>query len=126
MLDKVTLRANAALRLRDAEVLFNNGQYDGAAYLCGYAVEFALKARICDTLNIMTYPDHIAGLKTHKLETLLLLTGQESAIKQHAFSDWLFVVQNWQPEIRYRAAGTLLSADVQNLLRAVNALLLRL
>jgi HEPN domain-containing protein len=33
--------------MRDAELLFRKGRYDASAYLCGYVVEFALKARIC-------------------------------------------------------------------------------
>ncbi len=37
----------AEARLHDAEVLLANGCHDGAAYLCGYAVELALKRRIC-------------------------------------------------------------------------------
>ncbi len=41
------LKELAKLRLAEAEKLCDAGYYDGAAYLCGYAVEFALKARIC-------------------------------------------------------------------------------
>ena len=37
----------AAARLEDAKVLLASGRYDGAVYMCGYAVEIALKARIC-------------------------------------------------------------------------------
>jgi len=50
------LRELAKLRLREAETLFNAGLYDGSAYLCGYVIEFALKARICKLLGIDEYP----------------------------------------------------------------------
>ena len=34
-LDKATLRANAKLRLEDAQVLYDHQRYDGAAYIGG-------------------------------------------------------------------------------------------
>ena len=45
------LRKIAKARLKDAEALLAAHRYDGAIYLCGYAVELALKARICQTLK---------------------------------------------------------------------------
>ena len=123
MLDKATLQSNARVRLEDAQVLFDHSRYDGSAYLCGYAVEFALKARICETLNTAVYPDKISGFKTHHLETLLFLTSMESHIKQNALAEWTFVLQNWQPEMRYKPAGTIASVDVQTLLEATATLL---
>ena len=51
MLTVAELRAVSAARLDDAQSLFNAERYDGVVYLCGYAVELALKARICETLN---------------------------------------------------------------------------
>ena len=107
-------------------MLYNNGRYDGAAYICGYAVEFALKARICQTLNTNTYPDAIAGFKTHKLETLLILTGQEREIKSMVFEAWSFILQNWQPEMRYQPAGAILPEKVKILLEHTRTLLQRL
>ena len=80
MPSKAILRANAQERLEDARALFEKGRFDGAAYLCGYAVEFALKARICDTLDIEDYPEHLKGFKIHDLEDLRLLSGRSKAI----------------------------------------------
>ena len=45
------LRALARARLKEAQILFAAKRYDAATYLCGYAVEMALKARICKTLG---------------------------------------------------------------------------
>jgi hypothetical protein len=45
------------LRLREAEALFQAACYNGAVYLGGYAVEAALKARICRLLGAENYPD---------------------------------------------------------------------
>ena len=122
-LNKATLRSNAATRLNDAQILFDNQRYDGAAYLCGYAVEFALKARICETLNTTVYPDHIAGFKVHRLDLLLFLTGRESHIRQSVLVEWSFVVERWQPEMRYKPTGNISPADVQTLLDATKRLL---
>lgn len=50
MADKVQLTKIARARIEDAKVLVHSKRYDGAVYLCGYAVEIALKVRICRTL----------------------------------------------------------------------------
>jgi HEPN domain-containing protein len=39
----------ARARLKDAKSLLAAGSFDGATYVCGYAVELALKAQICQT-----------------------------------------------------------------------------
>ena len=83
---------------------------DGAGYVCGYAVELALKARICETLNWAGFPENrhefhnFASFRTHKLDVLLALSGQERRIKSDHFSEWSAVV-SWDPETRYRAVG---------------------
>src|SRR3972149_4648130 len=56
MLTRSELLKIAEARLKDAKVLFNSKRYDGGIYLCGYAVEVALKARICSTLRWNGYP----------------------------------------------------------------------
>lgn len=104
------LVAIAKARLEDANVLFVNERIDGAGYLCGYAVELALKARICRTLNWLGFPekrnefDNFASFKTHKLDVLLSLSGQEQRIKTENLSEWS-AVATWDPEARYRAIG---------------------
>lgn len=56
MLSVRELRAISIARLRDAEVLLKARRFDGAVYLCGDAVEIALKARICRTLDWVEFP----------------------------------------------------------------------
>ena len=51
MITRRDLTKTARAHLRDAGILYRRGSYDGAAYLYGYAVEIALKARICRTLR---------------------------------------------------------------------------
>jgi hypothetical protein len=47
----------ARSRLREARTLFGTRQYDGAAYLCGYAIELALRARVCRHLRWPGLPE---------------------------------------------------------------------
>ena len=79
MASRQQLRELALLRLQEAEVLFSGGLYDGCAYLCGYVVELALKARICATLGVAEYPEKGSRLrdamKSHVLDDLGLLAG---------------------------------------------------
>jgi HEPN domain-containing protein len=56
MISTKDLRAIARARLRDAQVLLKAERFDGAFYLSGYAVELALKARICRTLKWRATP----------------------------------------------------------------------
>jgi hypothetical protein len=51
------LRTLARARLKDAQLLFAAKRYDAATYVCGYAVEMALKARICQTLGWTNFPE---------------------------------------------------------------------
>ena len=104
------LLAIARARLDDVEVLLENDRADGAEYLCGYAIELALKARICRTLNWTGFPqtrkefENFASFKTHKLEVLLSLSGQEQRIKTDHLWEWS-AVEKWDPEARYRIVG---------------------
>ena len=56
MLTRKELQKIARARLKDAQILFQNRRYEGAAYLCGYAIELWLKARICRTLGWEGFP----------------------------------------------------------------------
>jgi hypothetical protein len=104
------LRAISEARLQDAIVLFDNDRIDGSAYLCGYAVELALKARICSTLNWEGFPqtrsefENYSSFKTHKLDVLLMLSGQEKRIKAERLLEWS-AVATWDPEARYKTVG---------------------
>jgi HEPN domain-containing protein len=115
-------------RLKDAQVLLASGRFDGAVYVAGYAVETALKARICRRLGWPDYPETAGefrdyqSLKTHKLHVLLHLSGHESTVIAKAFTDWSTVL-NWEPEIRYRPIGTASSKDANDMLDSVARLL---
>lgn len=117
------LDALAEARLRDAEALFDAVRYDGARYLCGYAVELKLKARICRAHGWPRYPPAqlAAPLKTHKLDVLLLLsTLHETILAQHT-AYWSVVVA-WDPEQRYVLAPVT-GQDAQTMIDAAKTLM---
>ncbi len=128
MLTPADLRTIAHSRLQDAHILFTNARYDGAGYICGYAVELILKARICDTLNWPGYPasrnefTNLLSFKTHNLDVLLSLSGREQAIKQNHFAHWS-IVSVWNPEDRYRVVGGVSANAAQKFLASTTALL---
>jgi len=123
MIKAAELRKTARARLADANALLESRRYDAAVYICGYAVEIALKARACRTLHWPRFPetagefrkDGLRSFQTHNLEVLLHLSGREQAVKLKAFADWSTVLGAWDPEARYKAVGAVdrqLAADV--------------
>jgi HEPN domain len=122
------LRAISEARLQDAIVLLENDRVDSAAYLCGYAVELALKARICITLSWDGFPqtrgefEDYSSFRTHKLDVLLMLSGQEKRIKAEQLDEWSSVMP-WNPERRYKAVGHSERADVEVMLASATLLL---
>src|SRR5262245_42078838 len=131
MITRSDLTKIARARLRDAEVLYRSRRYDGAIYLCGYAVEIALKVRICRTLPWPGYPStggefqHYQSFRTHNLDVLLRLSGVEERIKTTLMTEWS-TVAGWDPEARYRPIGSatrqaaaLMIASARVLLRAL-------
>jgi hypothetical protein len=115
-------------RIKEAEALVDVKLYDGAYYLCGYAVEIALKKRICKTLRWNGgYPrtdaefKNLTSFKTHDLDMLLHLSGIEDEIKQRFFSEWS-IVTVWKPEMRY-ASRTKNEQMAKGMLQAVKRLL---
>jgi HEPN domain len=77
------LQELSRLRLREAQALYKARLYDGCVYLAGYAVELALKARICRLLRVREYPlpgDIGRAFKVQSLEQLKVLAGPTTEI----------------------------------------------
>ncbi len=118
------LKELAKLRLEEAEILFNADLYDGAVYLSGYAIEFALKARICRLLDTPEYP--FAGkLKSayavHDFDQLLFLSGLKEKINLapiELYANWSITIP-WSPEIRYKPKGFVSKDEAEQILNAV-------
>lgn len=127
MSTRMQLQELALLRLQEAEVLFDSGLYDGCAYLCGYVVELALKARICATLGVNVYPEKGSRLrdamKSHVLDDLGLLAGMGhdlTSARPDLIANWSFLIE-WKPEWRYNQKGSYDRKAAQKLLDAVRS-----
>jgi|SRR5665213_806575 len=128
MLDRSELLKIARARLADSVALLKARRYDGAAYLCGYAIECALKARIVATLKWTGFPDskkefeRFASFKTHNLDTLLSLSGREEKIRSSHLTEWSEVAQ-WDPEVRYNPIGSVTPVDAAQMIQRAESLL---
>jgi HEPN domain-containing protein len=128
MISTRELRKLASARIKDSQVLLAGGRFDGAVYLCGYAIELALKARICRTLKWPGYPstkkefEGFLSFKIHRLDLLLTLCGQEVKIKTNYFADWS-TVAGWDPELRYSLVGTASRQDAIDMIDSATTLM---
>ena len=117
------LRKIASARIKDAEALYKSKRFDGAVYLCGYAIELTLKAKICKTIKWSGFPSTnsefqgLQSFKTHRLDLLLRLSGQESKIKTGYFADWS-IVASWDSETRYSIIGTISKTEASDMIES--------
>jgi HEPN domain-containing protein len=117
-LTRADFQTLADKRLREATILFNAAQYDGAIYLAGYAVECALKACIARQTQQHGFPDKdtVNRSYTHVLIDLLGLAGyglkeedderlRDVAGHAEFTRDWALVGQ-WHEDDRYRSGAS--------------------
>ena len=127
MIHRTELRKLVRARLKDAQVLCTHRRYAGAVYLCGYAVELALKARICQTLRWAGFPEttqemqHYRSFIVHNLDVLLHLSGIEERIKTQHLAAWS-IVAKWEPALRYQPIRQTTRQDAVDMLRATATL----
>src|SRR5713226_5664659 len=106
------LKQLAKLRLQEAEHLHRKKLYDGCVYLCGYVVEFALKARICKILKLHEYPDkgEVGRIfKTHDVAGLKLCAGLREKMTMSKYKphfDKYSAATAGEREQRYSPMGT--------------------
>lgn len=128
MLSRAQLRRIARARIKDAQALLEARRYDGAVYLCGYAVELALKARIVAVLKWPGFPETnnefkgLQSFKVHELDALLHLSGSETKIKVRYLAEWSAVAQ-WDPEARYKPIGTAKRSTAALMIQSARTLL---
>ncbi len=127
MISMAELRNLVAARLDDAEALYKAARYDGAVYLCGYALEVALKAQICVTLDWVGFPSSrgefqdYSSFRTHDLDVLLHLSGRENPVRTGFLAEWSIVSQ-WDPEARYRPVGTVTDFSARQMIDSIKKL----
>jgi hypothetical protein len=123
MIAKSTLKILLRKRLLDSKVLLANRRYFASIYIAGYALELALKYRICsmmqfnrgfpeskaefntyysDTRKVLlrTTIREIRDIRHHKLSLLLRYSGEQVNIEKNFTSAW-DCIKNWNPEMRY-------------------------
>ena len=121
MISLKDLRRTLKAHLKYSEILFQKKRYNGSVFLCGYAVEIALKLRICKTLRWTGFPEtnkeftNFASFKTHNLDVLLQLSGKEKDIKGSHLADWSVIAQ-CDPEVRYKSASSAKKIDAQQMI----------
>jgi hypothetical protein len=99
----------ADVRIDEAKVLLDQGKYDGAYYLAGYAVECALKACIAKLIKEYDFPDKdfVKDSYTHVVATLLTKAGIDGQLNTDMKADpnlgvnWN-VVKDWKEDSRYK------------------------
>lgn len=112
-MNRADLQRLSRMRQLEAQVLLNAGHFAGAYYLLGYAVECALKARLCKKVKHHDFPDRDLALKsfTHDLQALIntaeLKTELDAEIKANPqFRLNWGVVAEWSESSRYATSIT--------------------
>jgi hypothetical protein len=127
MIARSDMRRIAQARLQDARALRDRGRYDGAVYLCGYAIEIALKTRVCLTLRWLGFPSTARefegkqSFRTHDLGILLELSGIETMMRSRYLTQWS-AVASWVPELRYQPPGSASQPETDRMIAAARIL----
>jgi HEPN domain-containing protein len=107
-MNRADLQKLSNARIREAKILFNAGEYSGAYYLAGYAVECALKACIAKAVKRYDFPDKSLAQDSyvHDLGKLLKLADPNSELVTATQVNPLLnaswnLVKSWTEQSRY-------------------------
>ena len=112
-MDRKTLQRIAKARLKDAKVLLGRKRWSGAYYLCGYALECALKSCLLRYLGESgavfgdpSYLKKLADCWTHDLGKLVNLAGLDADFgiargANPALENFWKVAKDWEETSRY-------------------------
>ena len=108
-MNRIDLQQPADERILDAEALLQAGRFSAAYYLCGYAIEFALKARISKQVGLHDFPDRGLAQRSFshdlvdlvELARLKLPLQLDSTPAPNALSINWSIVKNWNERTRY-------------------------
>jgi hypothetical protein len=144
MISKPVLKELVSIRMKDAKALYEKRRYNAAIYIAGYAIEVALKYKICKILvfshgfteNKVEFQNYhssrskkllrqtvksLQDIKTHDLSKLLFYSGVEYQIKSRLLNE-LLLTSAWSPELRYEYI-IVRKTEASRTLSAVNAIL---
>ncbi|HTU91733.1 MAG TPA: HEPN domain-containing protein [Gemmataceae bacterium] len=128
-MDRKTLQRIAKARLKDAKALLGRKRWSGAYYLCGYAIECALKSCLLRYLGesgaIFSEPGYLKKLAdcwTHDLVKLVNLAGLDAEFgiargANAALENFWNVTKDWKETSRYEEKS---EAEAKTLYEAVN------
>jgi len=133
----------AKSRLEEAEILLASQKYDAAVYLGGYAIELAIKAKICQVLRWSELPPSAGDckkisdklynkdfIKTHNVadlsDFLFCLSGSTTA-REIDRADlriaWSNFSTHWSEQNRYKPIGSLTELEADGYLKYIRELL---
>ncbi len=125
LIKATVFRAASNERLEDAKCLHKAGRFQGAIYLCGYALECWLKSCVCVARGVPHIEEREAKRLGHELPELLDAAGLARLLASNR--DLLVAFQTissrWSTELRYSSGGSN-SRDSERFLRDSRALLL--
>lgn len=98
------------LRMVESKLLLDQKDWDGAYYLAGYSVEFALKIRIISQLmKSNSFPDRKLSENYYKHDLTVLRTSaalKDEMDKDAAVSPQWDIVKDWSEQSRYEIGKT--------------------
>jgi hypothetical protein len=118
-------RAASIERWRDAECLHAAARFQGAIYLCGYALECELKYCVCVARGVARMEEREAKRLGHELPELLDAAGRARLLSRNRdlFVAFQSINSSWSTEIRY-SGGRSSRKDSERFLRDSRVLLL--
>ncbi|MBI1918689.1 MAG: HEPN domain-containing protein [Planctomycetes bacterium] len=128
-MDRKKLQNLAKTRLKDAKALLGRKRWSGAYYLCGYAIECALKACLLRYLGEsgavfgeQSYLKKLADCWTHDLVKLVNLAGLDAEFGaargvNAVLNDFWTVTKDWKETSRYEEKT---EAEAKRLYEAVS------
>jgi HEPN domain-containing protein len=124
-MNKADFEQLADVRIEEAKILLDQGKFDGAYYLAGYAIECALKACIAKLTNQHDFPPDkkfVDACYTHDIDKLVEKAGLKTnrdadAIADKDLADYWQLAKDWTEQSRYHRKQ---QVDAENLFEAIN------
>ena len=97
------------LHLQHAKALLDVGLYSGAYYVCGYAIECALKSCVCrqtSQFDFFPHPTIAKSAWSHKSTDLIRVAGLNATIDDERSKDTILdanwtIIEGWTENSRY-------------------------
>lgn len=94
-------------RLEDARCLHDGGRFQGAIYLCGYALECELKFCVCRSRKVAHMQEGEAKQLGHSLPELLDKAGLARLLHREDLREAFHRInRRWSTEIRYSGGAS--------------------